>query len=365
MEDDEDFVDPIDRIAALANEAVANRGVISAMGIFLFITTVFGLMQNIEQSVNAIWGVKSSRSWYRMFTDYLLITLFLPFVATAVLATTAALQSETITERLGLLAYGVRGFQYGIIVLVFTALYYVVPNTSVRAKYAFLGGIVAGSMWLLLSWAYVQFQIGVTSYNIVFSTFAQFPVLLMWIYFSWMILLFGAELTYAYQNVRTFAMERLADEASYAYREAVALRTMLEVCRRFEAAEPGFDPSEAAAEWNVPSRLINDALRILDQAGLVDSVATDPVTYRPARPPEKIRVGEALAALRNAGEDPSQFREDDRYEKLYEILDDTEAIFDHATVRQLLARLQLADAAESAARTELGDATRDAEAHAS
>lgn len=342
MEDDEDYIDPIDRIAALANEAVANRGVISVLGIFLFITTVFGLMQNIEKSVNAIWGVRMKRSWYRMFADYLLITLLLPFVATVVLAVTAALQSETITERLGLLAYGLRGFQYGIIIFVFSALYYIVPNTSVRPRYALLGGAVAGILWLLLSWSYVQFQIGVTSYNIVFSTFAQFPVLLMWIYLSWIILLFGAELSYAYQNVRTFAMERLAEHASYAYREALGLRTMLEVCRRFDTGEPAFDPLEAAASWNVPSRLVNEALQNLDEARLVDSVASDPVTYRPARPPEKIRVGEVLAVLREVGEDPSQFRDDDQYKVLYDILDDTDAIFDGVTVKQLLGRIQLA-----------------------
>lgn len=342
VEDNENYVDPIDRLAALANEAATNKGVLSIAGILLFITTVFGLMQNIEQSVNAIWGVRRTRSWYRMFSDYLVITLLLPFVAACVLAITAALQSETIIERLGLLAYGLRGFQYGVIILVFTSLYYVVPNTSVRLRYAFLGGIVAGILWLLLSWSYVQFQIGVTSYNIVFSTFAQFPVLLMWIYLSWIILLFGAELSYAYQNVRTFAMERLAEHASYAYREAICLRTMLEVCRRFDAGESAFDPSEAAANWNVPSRLINEALENLESAELVICMATDPVTYHPGRPSEKIRVGDVLKAMREHGEDPSQFREDDRYEKLYEILDNTDAIFDGATVRQLLARIQLA-----------------------
>ncbi|MEK7794904.1 MAG: YihY/virulence factor BrkB family protein, partial [Candidatus Hydrogenedentota bacterium] len=222
-------IDPVKEVFRLANDladrAASDPSALFVSGIVLFLTTVLGLLRNIENAFNTIWGVRRTRPWYRMVGDYLLITILLPFVAAAVLGVNAALQSEEVLDRLGPLAVTVRAAtQYAVIWLIFTALYLVVPNTRVKTRYALLGGIVAGTLWVLLSWAYVQFQIGLTNYNLVFSTLAQFPMLLMWIYSSWMILLFGVELTHAYQNEHTFALERFAEDASFAYREAVALR---------------------------------------------------------------------------------------------------------------------------------------------
>ncbi len=332
----EDYIDPVERLSALANEAAKSRGGVTIAGILLLFTTVFGLMRNIEKSFNGIWGVRRTRSWYRMMSDYVMITLLLPFVAAAVLGATAALQSEAILESLGPLAYFVRGIQYFTIVFIFSTLYFVVPNTRVRPRYALLGGVVAGLLWVLLSWSYVQFQIGVTRYNLVFSTFAQFPVLLMWIYVSWIILLFGAELSYAYQNEKTFAMERLASGASYAYREAIGLRAMVELGRRFVKGQHGLDPAIAAGEWNVPSRLVDETLQHLEAANLVVACATDPVTYQPARPLEKISTAEILSALREVGEDPSLFRQDEEYRRIFDALDNTQVVFQGATLDTLL-----------------------------
>jgi membrane protein len=130
----------------------------------------------------------------------------------------------------------------------------------------------------------------------------------MWIYFSWIIMLFGAELTYAYQNEKTFAMERWAAGASYAYREALAVRAMMEIARRFDAGEPGMPATQSAEDWHVPTRLLNETLEQLEEAGLVTPCATDPVTYVPARSLEKIGASEIIDAIREAGRDPSDLR---------------------------------------------------------
>jgi membrane protein len=315
-ESDGGYIDPVqelfDMSSRLADDATNDPSGLLVAGVILFLTTVLGLMRNIEKSFNHIWGVRRTRSWFRMVGDYMLITMLLPFVAALVMGVTAALQTETVQEQLGPLAAVVRGSQYVVIGFVFTALYFVVPNTRVRLMNAALGGLVAGTIWLLMSWGFVHFQFGLARYSVVYSTFAQFPIMLMWIYLSWIVLLFGAELTFAYQNEKTFAMERFAEEASFAYREALALRAMLDVAQRFDNGEPGFAPAPAAKRLNVPTRLLNDVMEDLEQAGLVIACATEPVTYQPSRALTKIAIRDVVRAMREVGRDPSLLREDEQ-----------------------------------------------------
>jgi membrane protein len=303
-------LDPIDLVLGMASKS-ADPKALGIMGLAFILTAVFGLMRNIESSFNSIWGLKSTRSWYRMFSDYMMITLLLPFVVMGVIGLTAALSSDAITDRLGYAVYGVRGIQYLVIWFAFTTLYATVPNTKVKWRYAIVGGFVAGTLWLLLSMGYFGLQYGLARNSVVYSSFALFPFLLIWIYFSWVILLFGAELTFAYQNEKTFAMERHAAGASQAYREAVALRAMVEIAHRFDAGLPGLAPSEAAEEWKVPVRLLNETIGQLDDAGLVKRCATEPVTFAPARSIDRITIGHVVAALRESGREPSSLRDEE------------------------------------------------------
>jgi len=105
-------------------------------------------------------------------------------------------------------------------------------------------------------------------------------------------------------------MERWAAGASYAYREAVAVRAMIEIARRFDAGETGMPVTQSAEEWHVPTRLLNETLEQLEDSGLIAKCATDPVTYVPARSLDKISSGDIVAAIREAGRDPSDLRDD-------------------------------------------------------
>jgi len=312
---DENLINPVETLVKYAEQG-ANSKTITLAGVIFVLTTVLGLMMNIESSFNTIWGVNSKKSWYRMFSDYIMILLFLPFLVAGVLGVTALLESTLMVERLGPFSFGVRSIQYMIIWLAFTALYFFTPDARVKLRYALLAGIVAGTLWSLLSLAYVKFQFGLPRYNLVYSTLAQVPVLLMWIYSSWLVLLFGAELAFAYQNEKTFAMERLSEGASYAYREALGFWTMIELGKRFDAGQPSLSAEAAAKQWNVPLRLLNDTLSQLQDARLVVRSATNPPTYQPGRSLDRITVEEVSACFREAGRDPSPLRQNPAFSAL-------------------------------------------------
>ena len=310
---DKKIEDPIEVLLGLAHgmqNSQKDPNAITVIGLATAVLfTVFGMMWNVESAFNSIWSVRRTRSWYRIFSDYLLIMIFVPFAVAAVLGVTIALQKPSI--QLGPFAWMLRVAQYFSIWAVFSLLYVIVPNTKVRWRYALLGAAVAGTLWLLAAWAYFNLQIGVTRNSLIYSGFALFPLLMAWMYLSWIIVLFGAELTFAYQNERTFAMERHSANASHAYKEAVGLRAMVEISRRFDEGSPGMAIESVAVEWNVPTGVINEVMDQLEEGGLVATLATEPITYAPARSLDRITVGDVVNALREAGREPSALREDE------------------------------------------------------
>lgn len=339
-QEQEGMIDPVEELFATAQDLVGkiatNPGALLISLALFVLTTVFGLFQNIEFTFNFIWGVNKGRPLYRMFGDYVLIIVLLPFAAAAVLGVQAAMQSPTLAEDLGRLSILLRVSQYLIICLGFTALYYFVPNTHVRLRYALLGGLAAGGLWILLSWSYVSFQMGLANYSKLYTTLAQLPMLLMWIYLSWVILLFGVELSYAYQNERTFALDRYADRASFAYRETLGIRLMLDIARRFEEGSAGISAEVAAQDLNAPVRLINASLETLTNAGFIAPAATDPITYIPARSLDKLRVDAVVTAIREQGRDPSLLREDEAYRAVLEELNPARTALRDTTIADLI-----------------------------
>jgi membrane protein len=336
LEDPAEWLNGIaENIEKLASDAATNKAALGVSSFLLILTTVFGMMRNVEKTFNNIWGVRPSRSWFRTASDYFMITLMLPFVMTATLGMTAALQSERITEALGPLAIVVDGGKLLVTVLVLAALYAFIPSTNVKRRYALIGGLIAGVLWILLTEVYFSSNRALVRYQAVLSAFAQFPMILMWIYLSWATFIFGAEVTYAYQNEKTFAMERFAERASYAYREALGVRAMLEIGKRFQDSMDAFVVEHAAANWNVPSRLMNEVLYEMEKAGLVRTSATEPVSYLPGRPLDKIRLNEVQEVLRNVGEDPSLLLEDEDYKPFFnDLYEDTD--YEKQTVSEVL-----------------------------
>ena len=314
--------DPVELIRQYAEQGV-KPGNLTIASLLFVIVTVFGLMMNIENSFNAIWGTKRVRSWYRLCTDYLMILLFLPFLVAGVLSLAVAIQSSEISQKLGLFSAGLHGIQYILCWGIFAELYYAVPNARVKFRYALAGGIIAGTLWSLVSFAYVRFQFSLPHWGLLYSTFAQVPVLLLWAFLSWLILLLGAELTFAYQNEKTFAMERLADGASHAYRETVGLLLMFEIAKRFESGCSGLSADAFVRDWNVPTRLVNESLRILEDAKLVVRTTTEPPTYQPGRSLTKITVEDVIDCLREAGQEPSALRSSPVCEAVFSVVRST------------------------------------------
>ena len=188
--------------------------------------------------------------------------------------------------------------------LIFAVLYTAIPNTKVRFRSALTAGVVAGTLFMLFQWGYVYLQRWMTSYNAIYGSFAALPLFLIWMQTSWQILLFGGELSFAYQNVARFAVER--ESLSYDRRRRAMLAVMVVAARRFCAAQGSTGPEEIRGQLGLPTRLVNDLLYELAKAGMLAPVASEDaeheVRFVPARDLTSLTLCDVIDAVETQGD---------------------------------------------------------------
>ncbi len=193
-------------IGYVNNTNVKSLGLI---GLLTLLVTVINLLTSIEEAFNAICGVSETRSLQRRFSDYLSVVVVGPVLLMVAMSMTSSLQSQWLVQ--WLINHTVLGdailllfrlVPYVSIWIAMTFLYSYIPNAKVPLRSALLGGVVAGTIWQLIQWAYFHFQVGVANYNAIYGALAALPIFLVWIYTSWLIVLFGLELVRSHQEQR-------------------------------------------------------------------------------------------------------------------------------------------------------------------
>ncbi|NJN05458.1 MAG: hypothetical protein HC814_02365 [Rhodobacteraceae bacterium] len=182
----------------------------------------------------------------------------------------------------------------------FTLFYKLMPNTRVQWSAAVVGGILGGVLWQANNIFNVVYVSKVVTYSKIYGSLAILPVFLLGLYFSWLILLLGAQVGYAFQNRRIYFQERQAERIHQRGREFVAVRLMTAIAQRFAAGEPPPTIVDLSKRLGIPGRLAAQVLAVLTKARLLDETGGDAGAYAPARPLEAISVQDILDALRTA-----------------------------------------------------------------
>jgi membrane protein len=145
----------------------------------------------------------------------------------------------------------------GMTSLAFSFVLTFMPNTRVRFRAALAGGLTSGILFLAWLSICAMIQVGAAKYGKIYGSFAVVPILLAWVYMSWQIVLFGAEVAFAVQNCTTFKMEQNAREANIEARMTLALSIIVSAARSMVTAAPQFEAIAYAREKRVPVRFLN------------------------------------------------------------------------------------------------------------
>jgi len=285
-----------------------NVGSLGTIGLLALLFTVVSVLGKIEQSFNIIWKVKKGRTLLRKFSDYFSVILLGPIFLLAAISLTTTLQSNTLFQQVihlgggalvGILSLG----PFLIMWCAFTLIYLFIPNTQVKFRPALAGGILGGTLWQLAQWGYIHFQVGMAKYNAIYGALAQLPILLIWIYWSWVIVLLGAEVAAGYQNAVSIQGEKLATEANFASREVLTLSLMAVIASNFYYQRKPWSLPQLASFLDIPAHLAKDLLARLAAAGLVEQCSGEFGIYLPTRSLENISVKDVSDSLRLSGVD--------------------------------------------------------------
>lgn len=182
---------------------------LGAFGVAGILIAFFMLLDNVREAFNAIAEVPEQRGVLRRGVDYLVLVCAVPVLLFVTFGITTMLQSRWLFHWLGskaTLGWGLmlllRLTPFVCSSLVLLLVYLLLPAAPVRFRSALLGGFLTGACWQLAHWVYFHFQFGITRYNLLYGALALVPFLLIWIYTSWLLVLFGFELVCWYQHGR-------------------------------------------------------------------------------------------------------------------------------------------------------------------
>lgn len=295
-------------LARNINEFIQNTqsGALGVTGSVLLIFAAISMLSRIEATFNDIWGVARGRSWFMRVVLYWGVLSLAPILLVLALglATGPHLESTkkfvTTLPFIGyfLVKFGLQLLPVALLCLTFSAFYMLMPNTRVEWRAALFGGLMAGLLFHLNNMVSVLYVSRVVSNSRIYGSLGLVPVFMIGLYLSWLILLFGAQVAYAFQNRSTYLEEKQVENINQRGREFIALRIMTLVGQRYLQGTPPLCVTEMAEDLSVPTRLVRQIMQTLTAARLVVETAGEEPAYLPARPMERITCHDMLLAMR-------------------------------------------------------------------
>jgi membrane protein len=306
-------------------------GVIAGIGLILLFWSVLQVLGQIENSFNDIWGIKQQRTIGRKFGDYLSLMLICPVLiilsgSVTVFVTT---QVTLITEKVALLGdlrflvfLLLKLLPYTLLWGLFTFLYVFMPNTKVRFSSSLLAGVITGTIYQVLQWLYIRFQIGIASYNAIYGSFAALPLFMAWLQLSWRVVLYGAEISFAHQNVDTYEFEPDARQASHRIKTLLSLQITHHLIRNFIRREKPLTDRDISNQLEIPIRLVNEILFDLVKCRIVSVTDTEGERgYQPALDINALSIQYVIDAMEQQGANTMPFAQTPEFETLSVLLD--------------------------------------------
>lgn len=302
------MVDPIMGMVDRYMET-AQGGVFLGIGILILIWAVYSFFQSVETEFNLIWNVQQNRSVTYRIVTYIAILFFAPILI--IVSSGLSIAFHATVEAFPSLEHlhhfhsnGVRAIQYFTTILLFMLLYKGVPNTKVGWWAALIPGVLFGVLFQGLQELSVYLLVFLGRTSIVYGTFALIPILLTFLQWTCLLILIGAEMSYAIQNNEQFEYEQDVATMSRRYKDCITLFLLNTIVRRYDAQQSPMTSIELAKQTGVPIRLTNRLLQRLEEVGLVARYfqeGKEDLPYIPAIPSASISVGEVLKRIDSQG----------------------------------------------------------------
>ncbi len=291
------------------NTLVRTRGgVLAGVGVIILFWSVVRVFTSVEEAFNNIWEVRKQRPVTRMLSDYLSVVVVAPilFISASGLS---ALMRGTLEPWVWTPLLNVT-FALAELILtwvLFTFVYWIMPYTKVKFRGAIIAAVIAGTAFWVFQNIYFLIQGQLSTYNAIYGTFAAIPLLLVWLQTSWVLVLVGAELSFAYQNIDRYELERDAVTMNTSNKRKILVSAMVVIIKHFMNGDSPATSEHIAEELKLPVRSIRDVVYELGQAGLVVAVKTAhderENSYVPAHDIRDLTVFDVVNSVENVSSD--------------------------------------------------------------
>ncbi len=322
----------------LVNEAQTaiektSGGYMAGVGIIILFWSVMSLLTNIESSFNHIWQIRTSRPWHRKFTDYLTIMLIAPVFIILSISITLFISinlpdymtnAPILDFFKPVISFLIKFAPYLLSWLALTILFIIMPNAKVKFIPALISGIIAGTLLQIIQWLYIDLQFGISKLGAIYGSFAAVPLFIIWMQSSWIVVLLGAEISFANQNVSRYELESEALNISAYQKRALMLMILHMIIRNFSLGEKPISASYLAANLKIPVRLARDILQDLSSANIVSIIHANEEKerlYQPAIDINKLTVSFVFSRLDKKGVEQIMVIRNKDYEKIVSMLE--------------------------------------------
>jgi membrane protein len=283
-----------------------NHGTIAILGAILIIWAAVDLLATIEGAFNHIWGVGRGRGLVQRIVNYWALFTLGPLLAgTAVYISTkyaaiSEIQKTVLSHTTPVVV------SYVVAVAGFFLLYLLLPNTKVNARSAIWGAAVAALVWTAAKWAFGLYVTKFIPYNQIYGVLGLIPLGVFWIYVSWLIVLFGLQLTFTTQHLTTLdaaeieAANKRQDECFIAS-ELTIMNIVAQLASAFERGDSVAEAAAVANKLDMPTEFVERILWSLVAAGIVVRVSEPRDGFMPAKDPAAMKLSEIADAIGRAG----------------------------------------------------------------
>lgn len=323
-------------------------------GLFLAITAV-ALLNTVEGSFNSIWRVTERRNLLSKFTAFWSIITFSPVLMGASIVLSSKLSSKFYHgglvgnllkhELISSAIHYILPFLL-IFIIVFIA-YRVLPNTKVKASPAIIGAIMATALFSYARWGFGIYVTQYAHFNKIYGILGTLPAFLIWIYISWVIVLFGAEVTFTFQYHRLGPEEKRVSPGDPIYNPYYGVRAVLALRDHFHGGKGPLSTVELANSLNITYELMDEILLNLRKGNIAASVDEAREKFLPGRDLDQVTLKEIVEAMQGENLVTASLPKDHQKEVIENIFEKareaTGEVLGHTTIKDISTRARSED----------------------
>jgi len=294
------------QIANHLNRFAENAEAASTFGAIVFLFVSFRMFMAVEATVNQIWRVSSLRGYRHKIRSFTMLLFWGPLLIGLSFTTSSSLQSNKYLGPLLNNEFTITIVTIVVLCIAFTMLFWLVPGTKVRFASAAFGAVVTAVLFELVRWGfgiYAEYLFG-GRLNVIYGTLGLMIIFLLALEMMWVVVLLGVEISYVHQNLQGLlraSEQQLTENPKYDV--YFAIRSLVEIARRFELREDAPSSYRLAQEFGATDRQMLLVLRKLEDRKLVKEIGGDWTGFVPGCDPDRISVLEVVREMEGGHRD--------------------------------------------------------------